>query len=167
MTLRADENDNSNLLKPGLSYFWQDVEKPPGYDWDQLIQLFEVTALVRHSISMSGLVRDTDAQSPRVAALMGNLEEVPAGRKIFSSLYISIGKTGRQVLMDKFPNINIRIIELRNIVQHCSECFQTRRNRTLDRHSLLSCKQKPNETLNQFWNNLNGLADRCDFGNQT
>ena len=71
------------------------------------------------------------------------------------------------MLMDKLPNINILIIELRNIVQHCTECFQTRRNRIFDRHSFLSRKQKPNETLNQFWNNLNGLAARCDFGNQT
>ena len=47
------------------------------------------------------------------------------------------------------------------------ECFQTRRNRTLDRHIFLSRKQKPTETLHQFWNVLNGLAARCDFGNQT
>ena len=98
--------------------------------------------------------------------MMGNLE-VPAKRKMVSLLYISIGKTARRMLMYKFPNINIPIIELSNIVQHCTECFQRRRNRTLDRHSLLSRKQKPNETLNQFWNNLNGLAARCDFGNQT
>ena len=31
----------------------------------------------------------------------------------------------------------------------------------------LSRKQKPKETLNQFWNVLNGLDARCDFGNQT
>ena len=116
---------------------------------------------------MSELLRESDAKNPRVAALMGNLDELPAKIKMVSLLYISIGKTDRKMLMDKFPNINILIIELRNIVQHCTECFQTRRNRTLDRHSFLSRKQRPNETLNQFWNNLNGLAARCDFGNQT
>ena len=98
---------------------------------------------------------------------MGNLEEVPAKRKMVSLLYISIGKTARRLLMEKFTDINILIIEVRIIVQHCTECFQTRQNRTLDRHSFLSRKQKPNETLNQFWNNLNGLAARCEFGSQT
>ena len=71
------------------------------------------------------------------------------------------------MLMDKFPNINILLIELRNLVQNCTECFQTRRNRTLDRRIFLSRKQKPTETLRQFWNVLNGLAACCDFGNQT
>ena len=32
---------------------------------------------------------------------------------------------------------------------------------------LLSGKQKENETLRQFWNELNGLAARCNFGNVT
>ena len=47
------------------------------------------------------------------------------------------------------------------------ECFQTRRNRMVDRHNYLSRKQKPTKTLHQFWNVLNGLAARCDFGNHT
>ena len=64
--------------------------------------------------------------------MMGNLEEVPAKRKLVGLLYISIGKTGRKMLMDKFPNINILLIELRILVQNSMECFQTRRNRTLD-----------------------------------
>ena len=42
-----------------------------------------------------------------------------------------------------------------------------RRNRTLDRHTFLSRKQKPSESLHQFWNVLNSLAAKCDFGNQT
>ena len=42
-----------------------------------------------------------------------------------------------------------------------------RRNRTLDRHTFLSRKQKPSETLHQFWNVLNGLAAKCDFRNRT
>ena len=100
------------------------------------------------------------------AAMMGNLE-VPAKRKLVSLLYISIGKTGRKMLMGKFPNINLLLIELQALVQNCTECFQTRRNRTLDCHIFLSRKQKPTETLHQLWNVLNGLAACYDFGNQT
>ena len=98
---------------------------------------------------------------------MGNLEETPEKRKVVSLLYIAIGKTGRKMLMDKFPKINILLIQLQNIVQHCTESFQVPRKRTLGRQTFLSQKQKPNETLHQFSNVLNGLAARCDFGNQT
>ena len=131
MALRAEE-DNSNSPLPGLSYFWQEAEKPPGYDWEQWVQLFEVAVLARHSISMTKLLRDDDYQNPRNAAMMGNLDEVPAKRKLVSLLYISIGKTGRKMLMDKFPNINYLLNELRSLVQKCRECFQTHRNRILD-----------------------------------
>ena len=52
-------------------------------------------------------------------------------------------------------------------IKHCAECFQPRGNRTLDSHTLLSRKQKATELLHQFWNILNGLTAKCDFGNQT
>ena len=71
------------------------------------------------------------------------------------------------MLIDKFPNINLLLIELRISVHNYTECFQTRRNRILHRHIFLSRKQKPTETLHAFWNVLNGLPARCDFGNQT
>ena len=166
MALRADE-DHSNSPLPGLNYFWQDAEKTPGYDWEQWIQLFEVATLARHSISVSEVLREADQQNPRAAALIGNSEEIPAKRKVVSLLYISIGRNARKMLMDKFPRINILLIELRELMQNCAECFQIRRNRTLDRHTFLSRKQKTAATLNQFWNALNGLAARCNFGDQT
>ena len=34
MALRA-EGENSKSTLPGLSYFWQDTEKPPINDWEQ------------------------------------------------------------------------------------------------------------------------------------
>ena len=70
------------------------------------------------------------------------------------------------MLMDKFPNINNLLIELRNLVQICTECFQTRRNRILVGLFSLE-KAKSTETLHHFWNALNGFAARCDFGDQT
>ena len=85
MALRADE-DHSNSPLPGLNYFWQDAEKTPGYDWEQWIQLFEVATLARHSISVSEVLREADQQNPRAAALIGNLEEIPAKRKVVSLL---------------------------------------------------------------------------------
>ena len=102
MALRA-EDDNSNSPLPGRNYFWQDAEKPPSYDWEQWVQLFEVAVLARHSISMTELLREVDEQNPRIAAMMGNLEEVPAKRKLVSLWYISIGKTGRKNVDGQIP----------------------------------------------------------------
>ena len=161
----TDENSNSHV--PGLHYFRQEADKTPSYEWEQWGQIFEVAVLARHSIFVSELVRDEDQNNPRSAALMENLELEPAKRKMTSLLYISIGKTGKKMLMDKFPKINFLLIQLNILLLNCNECFQMRRNRTLDRHTFLSRKQKPSETLHQFWNVLNGLAAKCDLGNQT
>ena len=91
MALRASEEDYSNSPVPGLQYFWQEAEKPPTYEWEQWIQLFEVAVLARHSISVTELSREVTQDKPRVAAMMGNLlEEESAKREVTSLLYISI-----------------------------------------------------------------------------
>ena len=99
---------------------------------------------------------------------MGNLELELAQRKMTSLLYLSIGKTGRKMLLlDKAPQINILLIQLNAILQHCNECFRKSRNRTLDRHTFLSRNQIPSEKQHQFRNVLNVLAAKCDFEDQT
>ena len=90
MALRESEEDSSNSPVSGLQYFWQEAEKPPTYEWEQWIQLFEVAVLARHSISVTELTREVTQENPRVAAMMGNLEEEPAKRKATSPLYIAI-----------------------------------------------------------------------------
>ena len=70
------------------------------------------------------------------------------------------------MLMDKFPTANIPLIKLRELIQHCTDCFQTRRNRSLDRHLFSSREQNNSESVNQFWNALNGFAAKCDIENQ-
>ena len=86
MALRSTDNESSNSPVPGLNYFWQEDEKEPSYDWEQWQQLFEVAVLARHSISVTEITRTVDEQNPRVPALMGNLEENAAARKIVSIL---------------------------------------------------------------------------------
>ena len=77
------------------------------------------------------ITREADQQNPRILAMMGNLEEEPAKRKVTILLYISIGKTGRKMLMHKFQQIIFLLIQLAQLLRFCIECFQTRRNRTL------------------------------------
>ena len=95
------------------------------------------------SISISELFREEDANNPRNAALMDNLEVEPAKRKVTSLLYIPIDKTGRKFFLDTFPQIKILLIQLNVILQQCNECFRIRRIRSLYRHTFLSRKQKP------------------------
>ena len=71
------------------------------------------------------------------------------------------------MLLDTFPQINILLIQVNALRQHCNECLQMRRNRTLGSHTFLSRQQKPSETLHQFRNALNGLAAKRNFWNQT
>ena len=53
------------------------------------------------------------------------------------------------------------------LIQKCKDCFEKPKNETLDRFKFLSRKQNENETLKQFWNELNGLAAKCNFGTIT
>ena len=96
MALRAEE-DSSHSPFPVVTNFWEDADKPPSYDWDQGVQISEVAVLARHSISITELLRTADEQHHTEVALMGNLEETPAKRKVVSLLYIAIGKTGRKM----------------------------------------------------------------------
>ena len=58
-------------------------------------------------------------------------------------------------------------MQAKDMINNCTECFKIERNRTLDRHMFLSRKQGEHETLQQYWNALNGLAAKCEFGEQT
>ena len=98
--------------------------------------------------------------------MMGNLHVDAAQKKLVSLLYLSVGSRGRKTLMDKFPHKQNITIPLRDIMQKCEECFRVIRNKTLDRQTFLSRKQNKNKSLHQFWNILNELAAKCDFGDQ-
>ena len=133
----------------------------------QLIEKFEVAVLVKNSISITEINRTPTEEELRVPAMMENLTLQGATLKAVSFLYIRIGKTGRKVLMDEHPHIETFVIELADLMENCRPCFETRKNRTLDRHTFLSRKQKSCVSLHQFWNIFNGLAGECDFGHQT
>ena len=98
---------------------------------------------------------------------MGDLDEVPATRKAISVLYLSLGSAGRKTIADKFPTTNIATITLQDLLKNCKDCFKKPKNETLDRFKFLSRKQKEGETLRNFWNELNGLAAKCNFGGIT
>ena len=63
--------------------------------------------------------------------------------------------------------MDIKAINIKDLLKECTDAFHKKRNRLMDRHKFLNRKQKDDESLEQFWHALNGLAANCDFGTQT
>ena len=75
----------------GLPVFWHDADDNPTTEWDKWVDLFQVAAMAKYSISITELTRQVTEQNPRVRALTGDLDEDPANKKIVSALYLSLG----------------------------------------------------------------------------
>ena len=81
MALRVNDTDDApSSPLPGLSYFWQDVEKTPTTEWANWVQLFELAVLARHGISISEVLKKPTEQDPSIPALLGNLTVATAAK---------------------------------------------------------------------------------------
>ena len=98
---------------------------------------------------------------------MCDMEEPTATKKAISVLYLALGMAARITFANTFPSTNIARISLTDLLKKCKFCFEKPKNETLDRFKILSRKQHGGETLRQFWNELNGLAAKCNFGRIT
>ena len=89
MALR-DENSahasSSASQLVGLPVFWSDAVANPPMDWDKWFDFFQVAIMTKYSISITELTRNVDQQNPRVRALLGDLDEDPANKKVISIL---------------------------------------------------------------------------------
>ena len=86
---------------------------------------------------------------------------------MISILFLSIGKTARRNLLDKFPANQIAIITSSELLKRCTQAFVVRQNTTLDRFCSFFRKQEQIESPQQFWIALNGLAANREFKGQT
>ena len=150
-----------------LPPYWDSADAAPKTDWEEWWDLFMVATNAKYSISVNELLRPITQNQPRVPALINNLNEQAAERKLVSVLFLSLGSAARKSLTDKFPEMRIATITLKDIKENCEQAFVKPRNRTLERYKIFSQKQQPKETLRQFWHTLTGLAARCAFGEQT
>ena len=150
-----------------LPVYWHEANSTPTMDWDTWLDLFQVAVMAKFSISITELTRDADQQNPRTRALLGDMDEDPANKKVVSVLYLSLGEAARKIFKDKYPHTTLWNLKVRKLIQLATDCFQIKRNRTLDRQKFFSRMQQPGETLQQFWHTLNGLAALCDFGEKT
>ena len=136
-------------------------------EWEKWIDLFAVAMMAKYSISMNELIRTVDETNPKVKAFLGDMPEEAANKKAVSMMFLSLGKAGRKMFRNKYPEKTIWFLQAIQMLQCCEGCFRIERNRTLNRHHFLSRKQLPNESLQQFWHTLNGLAARCDLREYT
>ena len=103
MALRVNESDDAPYSPlPGLSNFWQDADESPTAGWNSWAELFEKAVLVRHSISISEVLKTPTEQDPTIPALLGHSTVGTPTNNVVSLLHLSIGKTGRKMLTDKY-----------------------------------------------------------------
>ena len=157
MALQGEPRTSSSIA--GFPIHWQEATKPPELEWEKWMELFEVALMAKSNISVAELTKITGNKDK---SLMGDMEEATAMKK-----YLALGMAARKTILDKFPTVNIARITLENLIKTCKDCFEKPKKETLDRFKFLSRKQKENETLRQFWNEINGLAANCNFGNIT
>ena len=162
MALQGEPRTSSSIA--GLPIYWQEATKPPELEWEKWMELLEVALLAKSNISVAELTKTTGNKDK---SLTGDMEEATAMKKANSVLYLALGMAARKTISDKFPTVNIARIALEDLIKTCKDCFEKPKNETLDRFKFLSRKQKENETLRQFWNELNRLAAKCNFGTIT
>ena len=158
MALRASSSSSSqstnssstSSLLVGLPLFWHEASKSPSMEWEKWIDLFAVAMMAKYSISMNELTRTADETNPRVKALLGDMPEEAANKKVVSMMFLSLGESGRKMFRDKYPGTSIWTLQAMDMLNNCHSCFHIERNRTLDRHNFLSRKQLPTESLQQF-----------------
>ena len=95
------------------------------------------------------------------------MAEEAVEKKVVTWLFLSVGEPARKMFKYKHPDLSVWTLGVRDGIERCRDCFHVARNRTLDRHKLLSRKQQSNESLQQFWHALNGLASLCELGEIT
>ena len=53
------------------------------------------------------MTRMVHEANPRVKALLGNMADEAANKKVVSMMFLSLGETGRKLFRDKFPETSI------------------------------------------------------------
>ena len=119
--------------------------------------------MAKFSISVEELTREDTLNNPRRQALMGGVDPETAERKAVSIMYLALGDAARKTLLDRNPSLNAKTISLKQMMKEGESAFKVKRNRTMDRFLFLTRKQGEQETLEQFWNALNGLASICEL----
>ena len=138
--LRAENSSSLNLSTTALSNLvlpvsWHEVNTTPTMDWDKWTNLFQVAIMAKYSISLTELTREVTQQTPRTPALIGDMDEDPANKKVVCVMYLSL-EAARKQFKNKYPNTTLWDFKAVELLGLTNECFQVKWNRTLDHHRL-------------------------------
>ena len=110
MALRADPSDSDEKTAAGgasalagLPSYWDVAEYPLKTEWEKWWDFFVMAVNAKYSISVPELTRTVTEKQPRQAALINNLDERAAEKRIVGILNLSQGSAGRKNLTQKFP----------------------------------------------------------------
>ena len=87
----------------GLPVYWHEANTSPTMDWDKWVDLFQVAVMAKFSISIWELTREATEQNPRVRALLGDMDEDPANKKVVSVMYLSLGEAAWKLFKANIP----------------------------------------------------------------
>ena len=149
MALRADSSDSSEKTAAGgssavagLPSYWDVAECSPKTEWEKEWDMFVMAVNAKHSIVVPELTRIGTEQQPHQAALLNNMQEQAAERKIVSILFLSLESAGRKNLTEKFPYMVVSGATLREMQENCEQTLIKPHNLTLDRYKFFARKQK-------------------------
>ena len=94
------QKENPSLLL-GLPLFWSDNTISPLLEWERWLDLFAVAVMAKYSISIEELTRTPDADHPRIKALIGDMAEEAAEKKVLTWLLLLVGEPAKKIFEDK------------------------------------------------------------------
>ena len=106
MALRAENSSSLTLSTTAMSHlvglpvYWHEANTTSTMDWDKWVDLFQVAVMAKFSISITELTREVTDQKAKVRALLGDMDEDPANKKVVSVMYLSLGEAARKLFND-------------------------------------------------------------------
>ena len=119
----------SDLADFNLS--WSEHQEPSLLEWKKWLEIFTVAMMAKQSISFSRLTRVEMGR--RFLNLMGGPSQEAAKEKMIRFLFLSICQDSRKTLLDKFPAIQIAMINLHVLLDQCRQTLVVKRSKTLAR----------------------------------
>ena len=80
----------------GLPSYWDTAGSPPKIEWEKWWGIFTVAVNAKHSITITELLMTPTEAQLRQPALINNLNEQAAERKVVSILFLLLGTAGRK-----------------------------------------------------------------------